>query len=559
MTDPVESNLPTPQIRPRGRWPSAVWLIPLAAAVAGAWLLYESWASKGPTLTVTFPSASGIAAGTTEVRYKEVTVGKVVDVRLDQKLNPVVKIALSRSIGDHLSCSARFWVVRPRVRGAEISGLGTLFSGTYIGMVPRLKQGSRAANSDAACYQALDAPPPTRPEGPGRTYMLHSDTLGSLGIGAPIYYKRLQVGEIVNYRLSPQTGKIELSAFVRAPYDTFVRNSTQFWNAGGLDVKMGAAGAEVRMQSLASLLVGGVAFDTPLSTHGSEVAEKDAAFVLYPDYASTKVKQYAERLYYTMHFSGSLRGLSVDAPVEFQGIQVGKVERIEMRLDPATLQVRIPVVVAIEPRRFSDRLKIEDAPRLVRALVKRGMRAKLHSVSLITGRMIIALFMDSQARPDKIRKADPFPIFPTSPTPVEQLSRMAVAVASDLQRSLAAIRKFVEGGDVRSTIAGLNKLLDEAQRTVKEARTLLGTVESKTLPGLSGDVSVVAGGVKGTLEQVRRSLVTLERMMARNSPARHKLDTLFQELTGAARGFRLLTEELKRQPESLLRGRREKK
>jgi paraquat-inducible protein B len=559
MNDPLEHSLPEPQVRPRRRGPSIVWLIPLVAAAVGAWLLYESWSSKGPTISVAFSSAHGIAAGKTEVRYKAVTVGQVEDVYLDDKLNPVVKIELSKSIGDSLACSARFWVVRPRVRGAEISGLGTLFSGTYIGMVPSLKRTANDNSSDRSCYQALDAPPPVKPERPGRSYVLHTDAMGSLGIGAPVYHKQLQVGEITNFRLNKNTRKIELDVFVNAPYHTFVRKATRFWNASGLDFKMSAAGVEFRMQSLASLLVGGVAFETPLVTDKSGESQTDAAFVLYPDYSSTKVKKYSERLYYTMYFTGSLRGLGADAPVEFQGIPVGKVERIDMRLDTKTLRVRIPVVVAIEPRRFSDRLKMEDAPRLMRSLVKRGMRAELQSVSLLTGQMIIALSMERRPAPAEIQDGKPFPVFPTRPTPVEQLSRMAVEVATDLKRSLAGIRRFVEGDDIRSTFDGLNKVLDEAQRTVKEARTLLSTVGTKTLPGLSGEVAGVAGNVQVTLDKVRGSLVELDRMMARNSPARHKLDKLVQELTGAARGFRLLTEDLKRQPESLIRGRREKK
>jgi paraquat-inducible protein B len=206
---------------------------------------------------------------------------------------------------------------------------------------------------------------------------------------------------------------------------------------------------------------------------------------------------------------------------------------------------------------LSEELKIEDAPRLMREMVRRGMRAKLQNVSLLTGEMIIALDMEEKPAPATIRRGKPFPIFPTSPTPVEQLSRMAVAVASDLQRSLAGIRRFIEGEQIDHTVKELNKVFAEAQNTVKEARVLLSTVGTKTLPTLSGEAVGVAGDARVTLQKVRSSLVQLDRMFARESPARHKLDALVRELTGAARGFRLLTEELKRQPESLIRGRRE--
>ena len=226
-TDPLpqQAELPAVQIR-RQRWPSPVWLLPLAAALISLWLLLQNWLEQGEIITVHFPSAEGIDPGNTQVRYKAVNVGKVKSVKFDANMNPLVTLALNRDISDVLDCSAQFWVVRPRIRGAEISGITTLFSGTYIGMLPQRAEGELAENESTICYQALEEPPATKPNRPGREFKLMTDSMGSLDIGTPIFYKQLQVGEIINYRLSTENGQVELDIFIDEPYYRIINKNT---------------------------------------------------------------------------------------------------------------------------------------------------------------------------------------------------------------------------------------------------------------------------------------------------------------------------------------------
>ncbi|MEZ5447593.1 MAG: MlaD family protein [Thiolinea sp.] len=477
--------LPTVAVR-RQRWPSPVWLIPLAAALIGGWLLFQYWQQRGDTITVKFPNAEGIVPGSTEVRYKAVTVGKVKQVTLDEDLNPLVTLTLSKSISDVLACSAQFWMVRPRVRGTEISGLTTLFSGTYIGMLPSRSAEQDNQSDSLFCFEVLDEAPISKPERPGREFKLITDAMGSLDIGTPLFYKQLQVGEIIDYKLSEKTGKIEIGVFIEQPYYRFVNANTRFWNVSGVEFKMDSAGAEFRMESLTSLIVGGIAFDALQGEFAENlpVSAAGAVFTLFPTYDSSQEKQYTDRLYYTLYFNGSLRGLAEDAPVEFQGIRVGKVEKIKMHLDPKTLDVRIPVLISIEPQRFSEDLRLEDAPLFMRDMVGRGMRAKLQNGNLLTGQMYVSLTIDENAPADTITEGQFYAVFPTSPTPVEELSKMAMGVAEDIKVTLGSISRFMESDQIDKTVDNLNKLLRETETTVMAARDLLQTVEKRRCQAL---------------------------------------------------------------------------
>ena len=541
----------------RSRALSAVWLVPALALLIGGWLVYQSWSRRGPMITVQFSSAEGIEAGKTEVRFKAVTVGKVREVLLDAELNPLVRLELSRSMGDRLDCSARFWVVRPRVRGAEISGLGTLFSGTYIGMTPRHETAGQGAGE--RCHQALDEPPPIRPRGAGQIYVLAAESMGSLSIGSPVYFKQLQVGEIVDFRMKEASGEIELDVFVRAPYQRQVCRGSRFWNASGAEVQVNASGARLRVESLASLLAGGVAFETPRSVAPQKPSPPGTRFVLHRDHQSSRQTRTPDRLYYVMYFSGSVRGLAVGAPVELQGIPVGRVERIELRVDARSLRVRIPVIVSLEPGPFSGGRGARTARRTITRLAARGLRARLHNGNLLTGQLLVALDMDRGVAPARIRPARPYPVFPTSPTQVEQLSRMGLAIASDLRRTLAGFRNLVESKQISGTVVNLNSVLTEAHAAVADARGLIKTVGQQTLPGVSAGVLRTADGLGTSFKRVQATLGHLDRLLSSGSPTQHKLKEMLTEFTAAARSLRALAETLDRQPESLIRGKRGKR
>lgn len=541
-----EHQLPEVAVR-RHRAPSPVWLIPLAALLVGAWLLFQYWQQRGEVITVYFPSAEGIVAGSTEVRYKEVTVGKVKQVTLDDELNPMVTLSLGKSISRWLDCSAQFWVVKPRVRGAEVSGLGTLFSGTYVGMIPERPENQLTDDGSMFCYEGLEGAPVVKPDRPGREFTLITESMGSLDIGSPLFYKQLEVGEVIRYKLSEKSGQIEVGVFIDQPYYQFVNKDTRFWNASGAEFKMNSVGAEFRMESLTSLIIGGIAFDSPRDGGDNRMASEEfSSFTLHANFDSSREKQYTNRLYYTVYFNGSLRGLGEGAPVEFQGIRVGSVEKIKMHLDPGSLDVRIPVLIAIEPQRFSEDITEQGSAEFMEGMVDKGMRATLQSGNLLTGQKYVGLAFDKKSEPASIERGQFHAVFPTSTTQVEELSELALGVAEDVKVTLASISSFMQSSKLDDTVDSMNQVLGETETTVVAARQtmedisqLLAKLESETLPTLTNDASKVLR----QLDQKTLPLLSgnIDRVSKDVSRVMQRVDT--QTLPTLARGVNQLTED----------------
>ena len=248
-------------VPPRRARFSPIWIVPILAILVAIGVAWERLASEGPTITITFKSADGIEAGKTFVKYKEVNIGQVTSVRLtDDAQNVEVLARIAKSASALMVEDAHFWVVRPRISLSGVSGLSTLISGNYIGFE------AGASKKKEKQYTGLEVPPIVTGNTPGRQYVLQSTDLGSLGIGSPLYYRRLPVGQVVAYDLAPDGSSVQIRVFVSAPYDKYVVRDTRFYNASGVDVSLTANGLDVRTQSLAALLEGGIAFETPPAT-----------------------------------------------------------------------------------------------------------------------------------------------------------------------------------------------------------------------------------------------------------------------------------------------------
>jgi paraquat-inducible protein B len=307
-------------VPPRRARPSAVWLIPIVAAVVAIGIAVNRILNEGPTITIVFDSVAGIEAGKTVIKYKDVDIGKVTAVALSEDYAQVLVTAkMDKSAEGLMVDDARFWIVEPRITLSGISGLGTLLSGNYIGFAP-----GRSHNS-ARRFDGLAGPPPITAEQPGRRFTLTAADIGSLGLGSPIYYRRLHVGKVIGYDLAADGKAMTIKIFVDAPYDRYVTAGTRFWNASGLDVSVGAGRVDVRTQSLVALLAGGLAFETPPYAAGGEPAPADAVFVLYGDRAAAMKQPESIARRYVLHTKESLRGLSAGAPVTLLGLPAGEV------------------------------------------------------------------------------------------------------------------------------------------------------------------------------------------------------------------------------------------
>ena len=274
---PVPESKGLPKSRTRL---SLVWFIPILAALVGVYVAVTRILAEGPVITLVFQSAEGLEAGKTKVHYNGVDIGTVTGIRLSEDHQRVIiKVQMAPKTEGFLAEDTKFWVVRPRISGANVTGLGTLISGAYIG----LEIGdSKVQKRD---FVGLETPPVITGEVPGRLFVLKTPDLGSLDNGTPVFFRRLQVGQVSSYALEQDGKSLTVKVFVRAPYDQYVNPNTRFWHASGIDVSLSANGLKVQTQSVLSILIGGIAFETDTTLPLQPPADANSVFTLFGDRA----------------------------------------------------------------------------------------------------------------------------------------------------------------------------------------------------------------------------------------------------------------------------------
>lgn len=544
VPDPLE-GAPAAIVRGRSRI-SLVWLIPIVALLIGVWLAAKTVAERGPTVTIEFRSASGLVAGTTKVKFKDVDIGQVtaIDVSPDLK-SVIVSAELKHGSEQFLTEQTRFWVERPRVTASGVSGLETLLSGSFIAIDP-VRGGEEQRR-----FKGLEEPPLFTTSEPGTRFTLRSPTLASLNIGAPVYYRQIQVGQVAGFSLDSDGEAVSIDVFIFAPHDRLVSTSTRFWNASGIDFSLGAAGAKVDTESLMSVLIGGVAFDTPDTIDApGERPSADYVFPLYASRDNAHEKIYLHKERYLLFFEGSVRGLSVGAPVMLRGITIGKVLDIQLQLSVEELQFHIPVLIEVEPERVAvrgDRAALDETG-MIRQLVAKGLRAQLKSGSLITGQLYVELDLYPDAAPEFLAKEGDYEVLPTIPGSLEALTNKLTAILDRLE----AFPLDRIGKDLTDTLAGASEIMSSAalkQGIVELERSLA------EIRGVAAQLNTgVAPELAETLRQTTATLRGVRRMIEEGSPISVELRRSLNEVSGAARSLRDLTDYLERHPEALLRG-----
>lgn len=533
--DPNEpSAIPYAVAAPRSRWSlPLVWMIPVVAALAGGWLGVKAVRDQGPTVTITFRAAEGIEAKKTRIRYRDIDIGTVTQVTLRGDADAVVVTAeLAKEAAKLLVDDSRFWVVRPRITGGGVSGLGTLFSGVYIGLDAGQ---SPAARRD---FVGLDIPPVLTMREAGREFTLKADDLGSIGYGTPIFFRRLQVGSVTAFELDPDGRGVTVRVFINAPYDAFVKTGSRFWHASGVDVSLTSEGLAIDMESAAAVLSGGLAFGAPPFATALEAAPASSVFKLYANRGEAMREPDAQGVRFALVFSESVRGLKPGATVEFRGVPIGEVTEISTRYVGTRERIVIPVHIMIYPdrlRRISND-KRALSPAELRAgideLVASGFRAQLRTGNLVTGQLYVAFdFIDGAAPAKAAWNASP-PELPTAKGELQELQATITSVA----KKLDALPYAQIAADLRTAIGSLDSTL---KATESLARKL-------------GDE--VAPGFESTLTETRSTLAAARRTLAADSALQVDLQTTLREVAASARALRELAETLERRPESLLRG-----
>lgn len=512
---------------------SLVWIVPIVAVLVGISLVVHSWLQEGPTITITFKTGSGLVANKTEVKYRNVVIGRVSEVKLsgDQKRVDAT-IQLDKQAESFTRADSQFWVVRPRIGAGGVSGIDTLLSGDYIGA------DIGQADARSKHFTGMENPPPITYGEPGKRFMLHTQDLGSLDIGSPVYYRKIPVGQVVAYALDADGKGVNIEIFVHAPNDAYVTENTRFWNASGIDVNVGANGFAVKTESLSALLVGGIAFRAPEYSPNDQVAAEDNAFDLFEDEHTALAPPNGKAQYLSLRFDQALRGLKVDAPVEFLGIEIGRVVAVNLDFDVKNRSFPVNVGIVIYPQRLGKaHLKLLEAlkhdpndeaasVRLIGSFIENGLRAQARNGNLLTGQLYIAL--DFYPKAEKVAfdpTARPV-VIPTIPGSLEQLQEK-------LENMVNKINQLP-----------IERIAGNLDSNLVELRKGLAQFNAKTLPG-----------VQTTLSDVSKTLQSASSTLAEDSPQREQLSQTLDELGRMSRSLRELSDYMGRHPESLIRGR----
>ena len=508
-----------------------VWLIPIVAAVVGASIIWSTLSKQGPRITITFQSADGLEEGKTQVRYRNVVIGTVKDIRLSDKLdNVLVDVELTDDATVFAHEGATFWVVKPRIGLGGVSGLSTLISGSYI-EADTAK--SRDAKPTKKNFVGLEQPPPIASDRPGKRFVLRAPDLGSLSPGSPIFYRRIQVGLVTGYRLAEERKAVDLDIFIDAPYDSYVNASTRFWDESGIDVTLSTDGMQINTQSLVSIIAGGLSF----SSFGKARALQDDkhVFKLYDSRRSAEMVPEGVAIPILMRFDQPSRGLKAGAPVDFHGVHIGIINSVALDLDIMTRQFFTSVEATLYPERlgkvYTDMSLKESTPQdlaeSLATLVNRGLRAQLRTSNILTGQLYVTLAS--------------FPQTALGETPVAEIPFKMPTLASD---DLDKLQQ-----QVTSIVAKLDKIPfesigNELDTMIKQIRLLSVNLDKSVTPKLAS-----------TLNEIERATKNLNSLIAPGSPVVTSTETMLEDLKRSLKSLTNLTESLSANPDSLIRGR----
>ncbi len=538
----------------RSRWPGWIWAVPIAALAVVAWLIYDQLSSGGPLVTIEFPQSGGVSVGTT-VQYQGMHVGDVTKVTLEPDLQHVQVVArMQPQMARHLGSGTEFWIEGPNL--SDLSSFKAIIAGPTIGILPRSGSAQRS-------YAGLMDPPALEAVVPGKHFVLSAPDLGSLAMGSPVYFRNLRVGKVISTEFQPDQ-TFRASIFVKQPYDALVHEGTRFWNAGAVQVSFGGAGPRLQLQSLAALLQGAIAFETPEPAQHGPVAADRHAFTLFESQDAAEYAPGHDAALYSVVFGVDAAGLAEGAPVRLAGRQIGTVLHSVLTADASGSTLQQHVTLAIEPWRLGLDATTTSNPAtamntLMQHLIARGLRAQLGSALPVIGPPDVELAFLPDAPAATLTQGNP-PALPTAPGGAG-IQGMMVAlntiankfngipldqIADNLRVATARLDDLVASPHLADSIDALNRSLDNVDRVTESARY--------ELPEILTALRRVATQAEGTVGEARQLIATTAGVgpMGLNSAGIGQ--TLF-EVSRAAQALRELAEFLTRNPSALIQGR----
>lgn len=507
---------------------SFVWLVPVFALAVALGIAWQAYSDRGTLIEIRFENAAGVAAGDTTIRYRDVVIGEVEGVHFTPDLQAVIVAArVETEVLPFLDEDATFWVVRPEISSQGVSGLSTVVSGVYI---------EGAWNNDAGTtqyeFEGRANPLFVLPGEEGLHLTLSVPVGVQLSGGAPVSYRGITVGRLEEPNLSEDGLDLSVGVFIEAPHDQRITEATRFWDTSGFSINLGAAGLSLDVESLASLVTGGIEFDE-VFVGGEQVAE-NAEFNIYLNEDLARASAFAAAsigdVPLSVQFTRIIRGLVPGTPVVMDDTVIGGVTSVEVRRiqTPAGPQQRMVADLAVDAARIGlePGANTDDVYAFFAEEVGNGLRARLASSGLISGETRIE-FATDYADEDAVMDlaALPYPVIPWVPAAASSLNTTAEGVLARVAG--LPFEAFLDQAiDMMASIEGLagdpalRGISEEAISLLEDAREILTgetvqAVPTEALAFLEDARTLLAGeSVQGVPTDARAAIADIRALIA---------------------------------------------
>ncbi len=542
-----------PDVRPGARF-NKVWIIPIVALLLGLWLVKRNHDERGELVIIRFENADGIKEGKTEVKCRNVNIGMVENIRLTDDLEVDVEVRVKPTHLHLIRKDSRFWVEKPRIQGATISGLGTLVSGAFLQLDPGIgEEGVRKFNG-------LETPPLTPRTVEGLRLTLTAEQPGSIGIGSGIYFNENLIGRVESRIFNMDTRTVQFGVFIEQKYSDLITDNSLFWQSSGISLHIGADGFDLELPSLDSLVAGRISVGVPAGLPAGRPLPDDSLLALFKNQEDAQNTNFQGGVEFLLLLDESLRGLKVGSPVEFRGLRIGRVGKISYNLIEEVNIEQIPILVQLDARlmatHFPPSILDEGEIGFEKAL-KQGLRASLKSSNLLTGQLYVDLDYYPDSIYTEIEQRGDLIVLPSVHTGLENLQDKVGALLDKfnaLKLDELVTKVGQTSDEATEALSNVNLAMVSSKGVVADAQNTLQdiseTVKSLNAILIADDTKSLSGDLRDTLAQVNKSLEPLSNNGAVYGDLRRTMD----ELRSAIRSIERMSTEIADKPNSLLFG-----
>jgi paraquat-inducible protein B len=544
----MPKNIPQVTESTKFNFLTSIWIVPIIALFIAGWLAFQYFDDLGPEIKIIFPKNEGLVAGQSVVKFKNVPIGKVTKIYLDEEVNGVIVVVrmFSEKARPYMTEKAKFWIVKPEVGLSGVSGLDTLLSGTYIDVYS--EKGGTFVEEHYGLVQ------PYHDSSKGTYYHLNSLEGKNVSVGTPIYYKSIEVGKVEHIYFGLDNKSVDVIIFIQNEYVPYVHMDSRFWVKNMINIDFTKGNLDVDIAPLNYMISGGILFSSSGSDNKNIVPNKHV-FTLFKSKTEAENKTIGATKKKNKKFilltDESLANLSIDALVRFDGFDIGRVLDIKLSYDRNTHNMLGQILLEIDTSVFEDKhdINITGVANFY-AAVEEGLRAKIAALDPITGALFVDLTFNHQDGASKIVKIDSYPRLPMTSNSSTGMMDSVSQILDKLnnlpfEKLLDSMTEVVESAS--EPIANANDVLVDLKKTVANINTLTSKKSFEVLPD---ELSRALIEMTKTLKSTR----TVVRGYGNDSLMQKQLTETLKILTKTSVEMSTFLKMLNRKPNSLIFG-----